>query len=238
MIVKGYAALDFDGAVADTNVESYLLVDETWHQVAGGGKYPFSSGEFRSLVRPFITEVGDFFAFTAALMKGEPLQDLDGIRSRYGQIAREGNIAYRRAREVHKQHFDEWIRMMPLFDGVPQMFEQLNSMGVPVWIVSSKDEKTIRDILRANDMERYIYRVLDESHGRRPSQFGEMKNLGIEPGLTVVYDDSSENLGTAAAMGLHAVAAPQGYDLPGRLAPYTKALPTEFPGVVREILNI
>ena len=73
---------------------------------------------------------------------------------------------------------------------------------------------------------------------RRQEQFKELRKRGFEPGNTVSYDDSGENLAIAKSMGIFPVAAPQGYDLPERIAGYRQATPLEFPGVVKEIFGI
>jgi len=196
------------------------------------------SDQATRLIRPRITTPGDYFSFTEALRNGEALEDLGAIRERYNQLASEGTAAYRQERTQLEENASLWLSLQPLYKGVRDMFAGLSSMPpVSFQIISGRDERTIRRVLEGNSLEG-VECIVDSAFGRRPQQFAELSNRGFAPQRTVTYDDAGENLLTARKMGIHPVAAPQGYDLPENLVEFKQARPEQFPGVVRELLGI
>jgi FMN phosphatase YigB (HAD superfamily) len=234
---KAAVGIDVDGTMVDSCKESYLLVSEAWVEIRDE-PYPFDADYFRSNIRPFITTAGDFFPFTEALRKGEELDDLEGIRKRYEQLDRNGYAAYKGRRKVLRRVMERWMGLLPPFEGVKEMFAELHDIPVLTYVVSSKDKDSIDCILKHNSIDNCVIGVLDAEYGRRRSQLTKLLSFGFDPENIVLYDDSAENLGIAQGMGMHAVAAPQGYDLPERIQVYRQALPQEFPGVVKELLSI
>ena len=240
-------ALDVDGAIADTCQESYLLVERSWPSMYRT-KYPLSPEEFRELIRPYITSVEDFYTFSLALrdgmkIPGESLENLATVRSIYKEQGKNGKKWYRIVREQLQKNPEEWLKAVPVFNGVPEMFTELGGLPVEICVVSSKDRDSISLILEGNatkngrSLYSFVRSIITDSHGGREQQF---RLLGRTYTLSdsVAYDDSAENLTIAERMGIHTVAAPQGYDVPERIERFRKAYPQELPGVVRDILNI
>jgi len=233
-------SVDMDGTILDSWFESYRLVSMAWPNLMNGDRYPLEPDEFRLKVRPVITAAGDFFSFTKALADGENLDihNLDDIRQRYRQLEADGYRHLMDARRAVRNDFQLWMSLVPLYDGAKEMLDELASMPVDLYIISSKDGETIRHILQYYMIELPENRILDANHGRRPNQLRELRSMGYRARDMVMYDDSSENLAAAKHMRICAVAAPQGYDLPERIRGYRQALPGEFPGVARELLHL
>lgn len=240
-MIQAGVALDVDGTAADTVRENYNRMVETWIALHGR-RYPIPFAIFRDVIRPEMTRVEDYFSATFAILDNDMTipGDLPQLAKTYRRDEALGHLdMFYRTRESRKaKDMPGWLAEQSLYPGVPEMLRQLDDMGIGMWVVSSKDGKTVRDLWVFNNLPdfRGIY---DKDSGKRPEQFKSfLQDTNIPPSMVVVYDDMGENLAIAANLGMLPVAAPQGYDLSERVDAYRQSLPLDFPGVVKELLDI
>ncbi len=239
--------LDADGVMIDSNEESDELVRNSWLKIMHE-PYPIPKDGFRYNIRPFIVTPHDFYSFTRAYLNNEnftTVEGADAVRERYDDLANAGMDAYMKERAILSKDMDKWMSLLPPFEGVGEMIRELNSMPVNVFVVSSKDNKSISAFLEYNGFS--VDAIFDKSLGKgleaevgggRRKQFEALKRMGYSPERAVVYDDARENLLVAKEWGMYPIAAPQGYDTVLRLHEFVKAYPREFPGVVEELLGL
>ncbi len=244
-MINAGIALDMDGTVADSARENYYRIVETWADLHDGKQFPLPYEVVLRDIRPHILMIEDYFSAIFAVLDNDGVvpQDLPGLSKSYRRDdARVHREKFYQRRDVKKRNdMAGWIAEQPLYQGVPGMLKQLNEMGIMgigTWVVSSKKAKDIRDMWEFNNlpMPEGIY---DQDHGERPDQLRAFQeDTKIPTQRIIVYDDAAMNLAVARSLGMHAVAAPQGYELPDRISGYRQALPSQFPGLVGELLDI
>ncbi|MCD6496656.1 MAG: hypothetical protein J7K54_05275 [Candidatus Aenigmarchaeota archaeon] len=235
------AAIDMDGVTVNTMNEAYYFTAETW-KALGEGKYPFSLEEFSGKIRSRMQRRGDLLTLSKALLNNEPLDDIETLRERYPRHYNEGGDIFKSMRAaVLKSDPGKVLSLSPLYDGVKDMYRELNAMkNLNVYIVSSKDMKAIKSIVDYYKLpvDGIVSDKIGGQPAGRPEQFMYLEKHGIVLHNTIHYDDCARNLEEAEILGITPVAAPQGFDPPEKIAPYIQSYPEEFPVLVRVLFGV
>ena len=135
----------------------------------------------------------------------------DNKLKKYADAEDKENMFYDIRDDDQKRDPESWAKMNPIYQGVPAMLEELKSEDVNTVILSSKDEDSIRMILKYNRLEDFVNPcIIDKEKGHRPEQFKKFQEEF--PGYNFAYDDLIENLEHAKEAGIRPILAPQGYE--------------------------
>jgi phosphoglycolate phosphatase-like HAD superfamily hydrolase len=238
---KGRVVYDFDGTIADTFPENFNRLCETWQKIYQRD-YPLPQEMVKDAIRPHVLSIADYFSATLLIV--------DNNYDVPDNIAKLSKSWKRRIAEHHKDVFyqlrtekryddpDAWCEENKVYPGISQMLTEIAELGLDQCVVSSKDAESITMVWKYHGLPR-LESVIDNSCGGRHQQFDSLFAFSeIPPSRTVVYDDAADNLEVAKSRGIVVVAAPQGYEVEGKLDGYRQAWPAEFSGVVKELLNI
>jgi phosphoglycolate phosphatase-like HAD superfamily hydrolase len=227
------AYLDIDGTCFDTVGENYLRLLEAW-PVYKGAKLPISLEQLRS-VRHKVGLAVDYFpiidelANSATLPTGEAI--INFRSSPEGTRAHE--VFYGTRKNAIKTDKDSWLESQRCFDGIPEMFRDLDGAGIKLFVVTSKDKNSVLELCDFHKLSKYISGVYDNSiKGGRQTQFAHMQQQGFDHSSSFSYDDMSENLEIARDFGITPIGASQGYDKPENLRNFKTAYPKDVIKIV------
>jgi phosphoglycolate phosphatase len=106
------------------------------------------------------------------------------------------------------------IDTIKVFDGIPEVLEQLRAAGIPMYIMSSNSPGNIRKLLHAKGLDGYFERVYGNV-----GIFGKSKMLRrvvgrnrINPATAYYVGDEGRDTEAAKRVGLHSVAVTWGYN--------------------------
>ena len=137
------------------------------------------------------------------------------------------------------EDMDRYLEMIQPFDGIEDMFREMDYMNVDTFFTSNRERETIRLFLDSIGCEKYVKGVFDiDGFSGRKSQLEHIRSLGYDAKNCALYDDSPKNLDIALYLGMLAIGAPQGYVDNSLLDGYIQAYPKEVPGILRNKLCI
>lgn len=231
------AAIDVDGVICDSSRENYHLLVETWKELTTKD-YPFCYDDFMKNVRTIMTHPRDYFSFSKAILAGDEMVDRDATRVKYSGFAEKGYHVYMQHRGELKKRPSEYSKLLPLYPGVRQMFSDLGTVDdLSIYITSQRDQDSINFILDSNRFPLEEIRIFHSGDGNRKKQLEKLFEFDYINSNIVLYDDARENLIFAKQLGVHPIGAPQGYN-PEGVAEFRNAMPEEFVGVLKEVLEI
>lgn len=210
--------LDFDGVVCDGLNECLLSAWNTWHgldvaafdaatlenipsifmaRFAHYRNFVRHSGQF---VMPFLLDFEGFASgedFDRAF-SSIPTQSVDNFVARFEEY-RVGVISNR---------YDSWIRMHAYYDGIPGV---LRNNADSIFIVSGKDEHSIVQILRSQDLHVPESQIFGSMRTKVPALMEIAGDLGCAVDHMHFYDDNLANVVEAREAGFSAHWAGWGY---------------------------
>ncbi len=233
--------LDADGTIIHSNRENYELVKGAWEKLMDGA-YPLDFDHtFKSFVPNAIHPV-DYLTMSYKHIMEESGKDVD--ENVMNMLANNGGNAYLNERKsMIEKDVDAWLDLLPPFDKVCYMFDQLSKMPPDVYITTNKNQEAIEMFLERNKIKT-VKAILDKAYKGRGNQLDHLiKSSGFEPQNMVLFDDKAKNLEKAVERNVHNVVATigieHGYELPENVKKFDNwALPEEFPGVVSDLLEL
>lgn len=194
--MHGFTAIlfDFDGTLIDTvpSIADAVNAILSEHGRPGLSNYA---------VEPMVGDGAPMLLSRAFAATGDPLA-ADGVRD---LLAR----------------YDEHLVAHPpgperIYPGVRETLEQLAAAGVALGICSNKPERPARDTLAKLGLDTWFGSVIggDTLAQRKPAPepaWAALKALGCLPESAVMVGDSANDIGTARAAGLPAIAVSYGY---------------------------
>ncbi|MDD5463148.1 MAG: HAD family hydrolase [Methylococcales bacterium] len=156
-------ALDFDGVICDSAVETAITgwkaAGSLWEDMPKTAPQAMID-QFR-LIRPNIETGYEAILSMRLLYLGETVESIDdGYSAKMQALLKEAQVSvddlkklFGETRDVWIDNdLEDWVNMNPLFNGVAA---KLHSLGqqYPWYIVTTKQERFVRQILKANAIE-------------------------------------------------------------------------------------
>jgi phosphoglycolate phosphatase-like HAD superfamily hydrolase len=239
---KIVTTIDVDGTTVDTVVECYNRSTEAWEAVEKT-EFPMSLENFRGC--RWSVKIAEQYYQNAKLFElripfPESFEELDLLRKKFD--ASRFTEAFYKSRERATQEMEAWFNEHRLFEGVPQMFKELESIGTINTISTTKDKESTVRLLKHFKIDRFIKNIYaregTKESADRNYQFKKLlEDHQAEPSSVIAYDDLPEQLAIARSFGFLAVAAPQGYGRNKDLVTYLKARPEEFADLVKSVVE-
>ena len=179
------AVFDWDGVILDSSRHH----EESWERLARETGKPLPAGHFR---------------------RGFGRRNIEIMRDMLGwsQDLREIDQLSRRKEELYREVVAEWgIDPLP---GVRPWLERLAGAGIACGIGSSTEQKNVQVGLKKLGLENFFRVAVTAEHVERgkpaPDVFLEVaKNLGVEPGRCVVFEDAPAGVEAGRAAGMKVV---------------------------------
>lgn len=152
-------ALDFDGVICDSAVETALtgwkVATQVWADMSDTVPSKLHIKQFHAL-RPYLETGYEAVIFMRLLQQGETVEHIQANTQQFlAQFSHEVPLLKRLFGQTRDQWIqneqEEWIAMNPLFSGVAEKLRQLN--GRAWYIVTTKQERFVEKILEANQVE-------------------------------------------------------------------------------------
>lgn len=152
-------ALDFDGVICDSTVETAITgwkaATFVWSDMAGTIPDETHIQQFREL-RPQLETGYEAIIFMRLIQQGESVASIQANMASFNQeLGADTTLLKQLFGQTRDQWIeqarDEWIGMNPLFEGVAEKLQNLN--GQPWYIVTTKQERFVEQILQANQVE-------------------------------------------------------------------------------------
>ncbi len=189
-------ALDFDGVICDSAIETAItgwkVATQLWSDMAGTVPTEQHIEQFRSL-RPLLETGYEAILFMRLLQQGE---SVESVQKHIGTFLQELGSNTEALKQMFGQTRDQWIEqarqewlmMNPLFAGVADKLQTLEESGQPWYIVTTKQERFVEEILQINQItlarenifgldanmsKEAVLLSLQDKHGTQPLCFVE-----------------------------------------------------------------
>ncbi len=152
-------ALDFDGVICDSAVETALtgwkVATQVWVDMWETTPSDTHIKQFHAL-RPYLETGYEAVIFMRLLQQGKTVEHIQtNAQQIFAQFSSEAPLLKRLFGQTRDQWIqseqEEWLTMNPLFPGVAEKLRQLN--GCAWYIVTTKQERFVEQILEANQVE-------------------------------------------------------------------------------------
>lgn len=156
--------LDFDGVICDSAVETavtgWRAAAHFWPDISGEMPSNILISQFRQ-VRPVLETGYEAILILRALASGITV---DSLLSDFAGHMQQLLTQYNLSPDALKTQFasvrdhwiandlDSWVDMNPLFDGIPDRLRALNQSEFPWYIITTKQERFVSQILTANNI--------------------------------------------------------------------------------------
>ncbi|MCF6203174.1 MAG: HAD family hydrolase [Methylococcaceae bacterium] len=157
-------ALDFDGVICDSAIETGIAGWKSAIQVWDGFSSPLPSkkvlDQFRE-VRPVMETGYEAILVIKMLNDGDSVESiLMGFSSKKEQLIKDSSLDVDFLKNLFgeirdqwiKNDIDDWVKMNPLFTGVIEKLKYLTSQDV-WYIITTKQERFVKLILTANQIQ-------------------------------------------------------------------------------------
>ncbi len=152
-------ALDFDGVICDSAVETAITgwkaATFVWPDMANTIPEETHIEQFR-ILRPQLKTGYEAIILMRLLQQGESVSSIQtNIANFNRELGADAALLKQLFGQVRDQWIlharDEWIAMNPLFEGIAEKLQNLN--GQPWYIVTTKQERFVEQILQANQVD-------------------------------------------------------------------------------------
>ena len=157
-------ALDFDGVICDsaieTGVSAWKSAVTLWDDISSPLPAPELLDKFRQ-VRPIMGTGYEAILIVRLLYDGETVEAImDDYHAKTQKVVADSGLHIGSLKKLFgetrdswiEDDLDEWIGMNPLFSGITEKLQHLSEQGV-WYIVTTKQERFVKQILSANEVE-------------------------------------------------------------------------------------
>lgn len=211
------AIFDCDGTLVDSGGNIHAALSET---LAGHGLEAPAPGVARRVIGLSLIEA------MAALVP-------DASRDLHVELAETYKLRFHamRARGCVEE---------PLFDGVLDLLHALEEQGWLLAVATGKSDRGLRHCLEANGIHaRFMSLQTADRHPSKPHPSMALKAMadaGADPRSTIVFGDTSFDMGMATAAGATGIGAGWGYHEPDELIAAGAAAVANHPAEVLELI--
>lgn len=223
-------ALDFDGVICDSMEECLHTSYQSFRTLAGNSALPKHpkvqwQKKFREH-RGFVRPSGHFFILWQWVINLSHIQLTSAIFEQLAAINVESINAFEET--FHQKRYQQqrkdpqaFIDANPLYPGVHESWKDL---PLPRYIVTTKDELSVRLILSAHRL--CVEGVFGRGCGPKPATLCALaRRHKVNPSEVIFIDDNADHIAEASAVGITAVLAEWGY---GPKTPSPKMLLNAF----------
>jgi phosphoglycolate phosphatase-like HAD superfamily hydrolase len=237
-------ALDVDGTLVDTNFECYQRTKEAW-ETKYNQDFPLTYEQFSSF-RPLVKIAEDYFSFSKMWIGNNGVLPVNAkdVNERYlmdPDVSELKELFYALRKAKTEKDKKGWVEENKIYDGVPEMMENLGKTGWDVFVITSKNREAVSEILSCHGLDSNIGKIYDKDDGKRPEQFKKAsEERDLEMKRIIPYDDLLEQLMSARELGMIPVAAPQGYGINKEIEAhgFLIAWPQEFIETAEKIIKM
>lgn len=222
---------DFDGVISNSLNECMLV---TYNAYSGEalediGRLPAGYRDAFRRTRYLVRDPGEYFLLVDAHAKGG---ELDGdafmrqIEAKASVLA-DFKPRFFAAREALRSRDEQkWLRLHPAYLA---FIEFLKTLEIPLYVVTTKDERSVGLLLADYDVADKVVAVFGQAAlksmgGKRGAIMEACRRTGVSPDEAVFIDDHPLHLRDVEGCGVNLCYAAWGYTPPGALA---EALPKD-----------
>lgn len=219
-------ALDFDGVIADSARECFVVALRTRRQLLGRDDFGSGSEDDAGLFAGFLelmplgNRAEDYGVILEALAEGASLPDqraYDAFHDRQDPSALAGfhRCFYEVRRAWSEADPEGWMACMRPYPRIGDMLRR-HAGEVHLAIATAKDRRSVRILLQAYEMDDLFGpgSVLDKETGVHKRSHVEhiARERGVAPGAITFVDDKLNHLEDVGALGARCVLAAWGYN--------------------------
>ncbi len=211
-------AFDFDGVIADSENECYLISLPAFRQLGETiGDTKRIREQFRK-ARPYVKHADDYYTILTILQN--PKADFDRIS--FSTFAAEMRKNAKRGKEFHRRFYEErgklqrnmkqWISLNPPFEGMPKIIRKLMKEFTIV-IVTAKDKKATQLLLKSYGLNINEENILPKefSMDKKDHMKFISKKFGAHLDEIVFIEDNLGQLLNIKGLGVKMVMVDWGY---------------------------
>ena len=157
-------ALDFDGVICDsaleTGISAWKAARKIWDDFSSTLPTAEQSAQFRQ-IRPVMGTGYEAILIVRLLNDGDTVEDImanyhaktQKVINDYALTVEGLKKCFAETRDQWiKDDLEDWVEMNPLFPGVREKLQQLSKQGL-WYIITTKQERFVKQILKANQIE-------------------------------------------------------------------------------------
>jgi len=157
-------ALDFDGVICDsaleTGIAAWKSATQIWDDFTSPLPTPEQSAQFRQ-IRPIMGTGYEAILIVRLLNNGETVEDIMAdYQVKTQKVMDDHSLTIDFLKKIFgetrdqwiKQDLDNWVEMNPLFPGIKEKLQNLSEQGL-WYIITTKQERFVKQILKANQIE-------------------------------------------------------------------------------------
>lgn len=221
---SNYLAIDFDGVIADSIEECYVVGFNAFVEYKGKGNKitdlshsdPKDMAEFRQL-RNFIRSGEDYVYIQLALLEKTSIQtqqDFDHFTTEKAHLKHTFfDLFYQEREWLSAQYPKMWIQLNPLYRGMKEFINRYANQA-RFAIISTKTQPFVHRILEGHGIAIPIQRIFQVECNRSKSDIimDLLKRNGLEPAHFIFMDDQVETLIQLKHKGVDCYLAGWGYN--------------------------
>ncbi len=229
-------ALDFDGVISDSAVESFLVALRTFTHIYPDSRFSkdldtlagVDGGGIRSLslyrdflqLMPLGNRAEDFAVALKALEDGSPVDEqvaFDRVRDRMGSqsLADFHHSFYRERERLREENIEAWLSLLTPYEEFIALLKRRAGEQI-LALATAKDRATVDVLLCAYGIEQLFARdcIVDKEQGRskRAHLRTLSERLGIPFRQITFVDDKLNHLEDVSGLGARCVLAGWGYN--------------------------
>jgi len=157
-------ALDFDGVICDsaleTGISAWKAASQIWDDFSSPLPTAEQSAQFRQ-IRPIMGTGYEAILIVRLLNDGETVEAIMAdYQAKTQKVIKDSALTIDSLKKVFgetrdrwiKEDLDNWVAMNPLFPGIAEKLQSLSKQGL-WYIITTKQERFVKQILKANQIE-------------------------------------------------------------------------------------
>ena len=211
-------ALDFDGVIADTEHECYIISIPAFRRMHEEIENTARTRtEFRK-ARPYVKHADCYYTILKILQ--DPKATFDNIS--FEMFAKERDNNKKKGKEFHKlfykereklqKNMDEWIKLNLPFDGIPNIIKRLMK-SFPIVVVTAKDKNATQLLLNSYGLHIEKNNILSKefSMDKKDCMRFISNKFNVTLDKIIFVEDNLEQLMNVSELGVKFIMVSWGY---------------------------
>jgi phosphoglycolate phosphatase-like HAD superfamily hydrolase len=157
-------ALDFDGVICDsaleTGISAWKAGSHIWGDFSSSMPTAEQSAQFRQ-IRPIMGTGYEAILIVRLLNNGETVEEIMAdYHAKTQKVIKDSALTVGFLKKIFgetrdrwiEEDLDDWVAMNPLFPGIAEKLQSLSEQGL-WYIITTKQERFVKQILKANQVE-------------------------------------------------------------------------------------